>query len=153
GARAAHEHAGRPDIGALDGEAPQIHPRFVERVFHKDASFALRHQDAGGAGAVVDDVDRLVDRHGAVAAGIENADRAPGGGLGSAALKVRHGAGRVQPWASLPPAETKLRMINPSGACARAGPAPAASTSRVAAANGNSVNFDMNALPSLPSVR
>src|SRR5215469_16800422 len=71
----------------------------------------------------------------------------PAAVLASAALKVRHGAGRVQPWASLPPAETKLRMINPSGACARAGPAPAASTSRVAATNGNSVNFDMNALP------
>src|SRR5262245_24618664 len=71
----------------------------------------------------------------------------PAAVLASAPLKVRHGAGRVQPWASLPPAETKLRMISPSGACARPGPAPAASTSRVAAANGNSATLDMNALP------
>src|SRR5215472_16431612 len=87
-----------PTLAPSVVKAPQIHPRFVERVFHKDASFALRYQDAGGAGAVVDDVDRLVDRHGAVAAGIDNADRAAGGGLGQCRTQ---GAARRRPGAAV----------------------------------------------------
>src|SRR5262249_20300548 len=77
----------------------------------------------------------------------------PAAVFASAALKVRHGARRGQPWASVPPAQTQLPVVHPSGARRRAGPAPAASTSRVAAANGNSVNFDMNALPTRGNVK
>src|SRR5262249_13568316 len=74
-ARREYDAISAAEADTLDGEAAETDP-VIGSGIDRDAVGAARYEGAGLADAVVDDADRLRDRHRAVAARVEHRDRA-----------------------------------------------------------------------------